>query len=529
MTLYILLVFLFVRESLGYPGKDYDANHWFNQSRSGGDGEWHNCPSTKIEAFNQSEKSYSLPSTRFDMGTCAPTSGDNKHFMSAGITLIGKVGDLATKPLPVFSVMAKIINGIWSSGESQDDYMSKWADCMEQMMNEKIDNMLYAQALAYINHLRGDIESFTTSMENKQYNDAANKISEVSVQTTAILGDFQAANKHENLVTLITDAAVIEAMMRSMFIAGLRENDPAEACSRGESQLIDLRVRQKELYTGSNTIQNYIDSSDMHTKWPNSIEYAGGWCSFVVIYCSGVSWFSVKDTYQNIEDEICVRDCQTGAVGCATWPCIDEEEDHAKYCKEKSDYAKRTYTDLSTDISSGKFFYDDMYDYTEALRHEACNPTTTTTTTTTTTKKPGPSQCSDYYTLDMADRAPVWTEGSEWCDNMESKRTSPDWQGQGWYRVTGEAGDALPDEAPGDWLCGTLAPGWLNGKHPAVEDGEVDRTVCFQYTNDLLGTRNECHWEVDVSVINCGDFFVYNLPGTPDPHSITLRYCGNGR
>ena len=40
----------------------------------------------------------------------------------------------------------------------------------------------------------------------------------------------------------------------------------------------------------------------------------------------------------------------------------------------------------------------------------------------------------------MADRAPVWTEGSEWCDNMESKRTSPDWQGQGWYRVTGEAG-----------------------------------------------------------------------------------------
>ena len=27
------LVFLFVRESVGYPGQDYEANHWFNQSR----------------------------------------------------------------------------------------------------------------------------------------------------------------------------------------------------------------------------------------------------------------------------------------------------------------------------------------------------------------------------------------------------------------------------------------------------------------------------------------------------------------
>ena len=32
--------------------------------------------------------------------------------------------------------------------------------------------------------------------------------------------------------------------------------------------------------------------------------------------------------------------------------------------------------------------------------------------------------------------------------------------------------------------CGTDWPGWLVGTDPAIEDGEVDRTVCFSNFND---------------------------------------------
>ena len=67
--------------------------------------------------------------------------------------------------------------------------------------------------------------------------------------------------------------------------------------------------------------------------------------------------------------------------------------------------------------------------------------------------------------------------------------------------------------------CGTEAPGWLNGTHPAVTDGVVQREVCFRY----LGSC--CHYSTNISVRNCGGFCVYRLE--PPPHR-NLRYCGNG-
>ena len=67
--------------------------------------------------------------------------------------------------------------------------------------------------------------------------------------------------------------------------------------------------------------------------------------------------------------------------------------------------------------------------------------------------------------------------------------------------------------------CGTDAPGWLNGTHPAVADGVVQRQVCFSY----LGSC--CHNSTNISVRNCGAFYVYKLEPPPDCY---LRYCGNG-
>ena len=84
----------------------------------------------------------------------------------------------------------------------------------------------------------------------------------------------------------------------------------------------------------------------------------------------------------------------------------------------------------------------------------------------------------------------------------------------------------MPTAAPGDWSCGTGAPGWLNGHHPSEADGEVDREVCFQYTDENKEARKTCHWKTQISVFNCGEFMVYKLPNTPE---CTLRYCGDGK
>jgi hypothetical protein len=69
--------------------------------------------------------------------------------------------------------------------------------------------------------------------------------------------------------------------------------------------------------------------------------------------------------------------------------------------------------------------------------------------------------------------------------------------------------------APKPYSCGTDAPGWITGPHPTVDEGVVDRQVCFVWDSD-------CDWETVVQVRNCGDYYVYKLA---DPPEECLRYC----
>lgn len=69
--------------------------------------------------------------------------------------------------------------------------------------------------------------------------------------------------------------------------------------------------------------------------------------------------------------------------------------------------------------------------------------------------------------------------------------------------------------------CSTNAPGWLNGDHPTVEEGQVTTQVCFHWSSNCCKCRK---WSTYIKVRNCGDYFVYFLSGTP--HSYChLRYC----
>ena len=104
--------------------------------------------------------------------------------------------------------------------------------------------------------------------------------------------------------------------------------------------------------------------------------------------------------------------------------------------------------------------------------------------------------------------------------------TSPDWKGEGWYRMVKPAGTQFPEQHPPPVNhCGTLAVGYLTGSHPREVGQSVNRTVCFSWSHKTkckFPCSSTCKFRSEITVINCGGYFVYELPDTP---SWCLRYC----
>lgn len=124
------------------------------------------------------------------------------------------------------------------------------------------------------------------------------------------------------------------------------------------------------------------------------------------------------------------------------------------------------------------------------------------------------SECIDYKALNQSDRA----MGNADQSNVKCDRREPDNIVSGWYRMTGDSGDQIPESCVPERRCGTSSPGWLNGTHPAVEEGVVIQRVCYHWSGRC------CNWENTIKIRNCGDYFVYHLINPPD---CSLRYCGN--
>ncbi|XP_068741641.1 uncharacterized protein [Montipora capricornis] len=123
------------------------------------------------------------------------------------------------------------------------------------------------------------------------------------------------------------------------------------------------------------------------------------------------------------------------------------------------------------------------------------------------------NECSNYRFLNESNRAMSYVNRSigKMCDSVLS----------GWYRFSGEAGTQMAVSCPTMYHCNTDSPGWLSGTHPTVAEGIVQRKVCFlQHSNG----PNCCYFSKDISVRNCGAFYVYRL----DPPRCNSRYCGNG-
>ena len=58
---------------------------------------------------------------------------------------------------------------------------------------------------------------------------------------------------------------------------------------------------------------------------------------------------------------------------------------------------------------------------------------------------------------------------------------------------------------------------YKHGVYVEVNDEEVERVVCFDH-----GAYGGCVMDVNITVTNCEDFFVYKLP---DVYQFYMRYC----
>ncbi|CAG2244723.1 unnamed protein product [Mytilus edulis] len=84
----------------------------------------------------------------------------------------------------------------------------------------------------------------------------------------------------------------------------------------------------------------------------------------------------------------------------------------------------------------------------------------------------------------------------------------------GWYRIMSDNGDKIPTYPSGLYHCGTVYPVWLNGSLPASwKTNSVE--ACQQTDTDI------CETSLNITISNCGSYYVYYLSGTPENSS----YC----
>ena len=120
--------------------------------------------------------------------------------------------------------------------------------------------------------------------------------------------------------------------------------------------------------------------------------------------------------------------------------------------------------------------------------------------------------CSDtvYTKLNNPRRSinSIWKSGQQpLCD-----RSLP-W---GWYRFTSYVGGQMPTSLVRQYHCGTVAPIWIQGKHPSVADGAVTRKACINFFG--IG----CAQSFDIKIKKCSSFYVYFLRPT---YSCAVAYC----
>jgi len=253
--------------------------------------------------------------------------------------------------------------------------------------------------------------------------------------------------------------------------------------------------------------------------------------------CNGFTWYDEEGhpypwtchLFSNSTEEYECRDCMGGDRSECTCANIDEqcvvqadsnnllntlavssELECKNVCQELLDCEFYTWFGESNPLQTMCFLFSSCDEVVACSGCSSGRPTCQPHT---------PQQCQQYWLLDDPTRNVEGGYEEEYCDGFQDEYDSPDWKGQGWYRMIEPAGKQIPEETPGAYHCGTSATGWLNGSHPQFTDATFKEMVCFDYGQ---GPTSICDRNVNVEITNCGDFFVYLLPEVP---SCYLRYC----
>lgn len=133
------------------------------------------------------------------------------------------------------------------------------------------------------------------------------------------------------------------------------------------------------------------------------------------------------------------------------------------------------------------------------------------------------TECNQYKNLPKGKSI----SGSRLWDKIEDVSCDEGDNIYGWYRYALEEGGEMAgvclenQNSTGSLFgqpCGANFRGWMMDKHPKVEDGRVQRRVCFSYDK-----RCYCEFYKNIAVRNCGGYYVYRLSPIKTCNS---RYCG---
>ncbi|XP_040211682.1 uromodulin-like [Rana temporaria] len=145
-----------------------------------------------------------------------------------------------------------------------------------------------------------------------------------------------------------------------------------------------------------------------------------------------------------------------------------------------------------------------------------CTETTNSSTTTGSecTNSLGSSSCSDPCVTRSVLNEP-WRS----VNNTVSSTLNCDYNKNGWYQFVGSGGVRIPESCVPINRCNTNYPVWMNGTHPVITDGIVNRTACASYSGSC------CYWTSTIQVKACPQgYYVYKLFTTPGPFC-QLSYC----
>ena len=136
-----------------------------------------------------------------------------------------------------------------------------------------------------------------------------------------------------------------------------------------------------------------------------------------------------------------------------------------------------------------------------------------------------PAECTNYEVLDDPRRNFNQDVIEPFLDDDVSQVANKhNWKGTNTYRIMAPAGTQIKEGCvAGENACGGYGQGYITaGTHPAVENEQAKLTVSFK--NGAVCPPASFYLEVEIEVINCGTYYVYDLLDIPEPGS-SYVYC----